>query len=429
MILKGSQRAGAKNLANHLMNEQDNDHVTLLEIRGFIARDLDGALSEAYAVSKGTKCEQFMFSLSLSPPEKIVATEHDFFDAADRAEKALGLHDQPRAIVLHEKEGRRHAHVVWSRIDPVSMRAINLPHFKNRLMNLSRELYLDHGWDMPDGLRRDRGKSPLNFTLAEWQQAKRLKLDPREIKQSFQEAWKHSDSARAFQNALEDKGYFLAHGDRRGFVALDIHGEVFSVSRMLGIKTREVKAKLGDPDKLESVAQTKQIIATKVTDHIRDYIDAVDTQHQADMQPLFSQKRRMKADHRDERQRLRSKQDERWRDEARVRSARMSTGLRGLWDRVSGNRHKRQKQNEKEAWQALQRDQEQRDELVKEQMRERRKLQQDIDILRRRHIKNRRNLARDIAQTMRMSEQIDRMQSRERPKSNDRIPGYRGPKL
>lgn len=311
MILKGSQRGGAKNLANHLMNVQDNDHVTLLEIRGFIAHDLDGALSEAYAVSKGTKCEQFMFSLSLSPPEKIVATEHDIVDAADRAEQVLGLHDQPRAIVLHEKEGRRHAHVVWSRIDPVSMRAINLSHFKNRLMNLSRELYLDHGWDMPDGLRRDRGKSPLNFTLAEWQQAKRLKLDPREIKQSFQEAWKHSDSARAFQNALEDKGYFLAHGDRRGFVALDIHGEVFSVSRMLGIKTREVKAKLGDLDKPESVAQTKQIIAAKVTDHIRDYIDAVDTQHQADMQPLFFQKRRMKADHRDERQRLRPKQDER----------------------------------------------------------------------------------------------------------------------
>lgn len=112
-----------------------------------------------------------------------------------------------------------------------------------------------------------------------------------------------------------------------------------------------------------------------------------------------------------------------------MRSARMSTGLRGLWDRVSGNRHKRQKQNEKEAWQALQRDQEQRDHLVKEQMRERRKLQQDIDILRRRHIKNRRILARDIAQTMRMSEQIDRMQSRERLKSHDRIPGYRGPKL
>lgn len=35
MILKGSQRAGAGALASHLMNDRDNDHVTVLEIRGF----------------------------------------------------------------------------------------------------------------------------------------------------------------------------------------------------------------------------------------------------------------------------------------------------------------------------------------------------------------------------------------------------------
>jgi hypothetical protein len=70
MILKGSQRGGASNLSAHLMNDRDNDHVTVLEVHGFVARDLHGAFAEAHAISKGTKCQQFLFSLSLSPPKE-----------------------------------------------------------------------------------------------------------------------------------------------------------------------------------------------------------------------------------------------------------------------------------------------------------------------------------------------------------------------
>ena len=75
MILKGSQRSGAKQLAGHLLNERDNEHVSLLELRGFVADDLHGALAEAYAVSRGTKCKQFMFSLSLNPPKGVEVEE------------------------------------------------------------------------------------------------------------------------------------------------------------------------------------------------------------------------------------------------------------------------------------------------------------------------------------------------------------------
>jgi Relaxase/Mobilisation nuclease domain len=73
--------------------------------------------------------------------------------AAERAESALGLKDQPRAIIIHEKNGRRHAHVVWSRIDPEQMKALNLPYFKNRLSELPQDLYLEHGWELPEGHR------------------------------------------------------------------------------------------------------------------------------------------------------------------------------------------------------------------------------------------------------------------------------------
>lgn len=131
MILKGSQRSGGASLAAHLLNGRDNDHVEVLEIDGFAAEDLHGAFLETHAVSKGTQCKQYLFSLSLSPPQDAVLSDEDFLKAVDRAGQTLGLDKQPRAVVIHEKEGRRHAHAVWSRIDAESMSAINLPHFKN----------------------------------------------------------------------------------------------------------------------------------------------------------------------------------------------------------------------------------------------------------------------------------------------------------
>lgn len=117
MILKGSQRGGAADLAAHLLDDRENDHVTVVDLRGFVARDLHGAFAEAHAVSKGTKCGQFLFSLSLSPPKQAEASERDLMAAVERAEATLDLTGQPRAVVLHEKNGRRHAHAVWSRID------------------------------------------------------------------------------------------------------------------------------------------------------------------------------------------------------------------------------------------------------------------------------------------------------------------------
>jgi hypothetical protein len=138
------------------------------------------------------------------------------------------------------------------------MKAVNLPHFKNRLTALSKELYLDHGWVLPDGHRENGWRNPLNFTLAEWQQAKRHNLDPREIKQQFRDAWERSDGPLAFKNALEERGYYLAKGDRRSIVAVDLNGEVYAVARACGIKTKEVTQRLGDGGDLDSVAETQE---------------------------------------------------------------------------------------------------------------------------------------------------------------------------
>lgn len=292
MILVGSQRAGAGQLARHLLNDRDNDHVTLQELRGFMSDNLSDALNEAHAVSLGTRCKQFMFSLSFNPPKDANASIEDLYAAMERAEEKLGLKDQPRAVVVHEKNGRRHMHVVWSRIDAQSMTAINLPHFKTKLAALSKELYLDHGWNLPDGHKENGWKNPMNFTLAEWQQAQRVGLDPREIKQVFRDAWQQSDGLKSFRAALEEHGYYLAKGDRRGFVAVDVNGEVFSVARMTGVKTKDVEARLGRPDILPSVDTVKADLRDRLTGKLCDRIDESRREQAEEMKPLVRDYRR-----------------------------------------------------------------------------------------------------------------------------------------
>ena len=257
MILKGSQRGGAGQLAAHLLNDRDNDHVTLEDVRGFAANDLTGAMEEAHAVSKGTRCKQFLFSLSLNPPQDQDVGIEALKDAAERAGKALGLDGQPMVLVVHEKNGRRHAHAVWSRIDADQMKAINLPYFKNELAGLSKELFLENGWNLPEGHRTNQWKNPLNFTLAEWQQAKRLRSASAGNQAGISGDLAEFDSGPSFRAALEDRGYYLAKGDRRGFVALDIYGEARSVSRVTGVKPKALEERLGSPDALPSVDETR----------------------------------------------------------------------------------------------------------------------------------------------------------------------------
>lgn len=205
MILKGSERGNSKELAVHLQNTAENDHVTVHEIRGFISVDVTGAFKEAYAISKGTKCRNHLFSLSLNPPQSEYVEIEIFEQAIDRIEKELSLLNHPRVIVFHEKYGRRHAHCVWSRIDADTMTAQNISHYKNKLQSISRELYRQHNWKMPQGLIRGHKSDPRNFSLAEWQQCKRMDKNARDLKGMMQDCWSASDNLASFQTALNER--------------------------------------------------------------------------------------------------------------------------------------------------------------------------------------------------------------------------------
>lgn len=398
MILKASQRGGGKQLALHLLKTEENEHVEVHEIRGFVSPDLVGALKEAHAISKATKCKQFLFSVSLNPPPHERVDIGTFENAIQRIEERNGLAGQPRAIVFHEKEGRRHAHAVWSRIDADTLTARNLPFFKMKLRDLSRDLYLENGWKMPRGLMNSREADPRNFTLAEWHQAKRAGRDARDLKSMMQECWAVSDSPTAFAQALKSRGFTLARGDRRGHVAISPEGEVFSIARMVGKKSKDVAMRLGEPDKLPAVSEAREQLAKDLSQTYHRHRKEAELQKRGDLAPLELKRKDIALAHRQERMRLDAGQQQRWQAESKARATRMPGGVRGLWNLLTGQQALVQKQNEREAYLALSRDRAQKQALIEAQLADRQKLQAQIKSVRGRHAALLRELRTDQQQ-------------------------------
>ena len=337
MILKGNSRANGRNLALHLLNVEDNEHAVVHQLSGFMADDLISAFGEIEAISQGTKCQQYLFSLSLSPPQTANVSVAEFEKTIAKIEKRLGLVGQPRAIVFHEKNSRRHAHCVWSRIDVENMTAINLSHYKRKLTNISRELYIEHNWEMPAGLMNRKDRNTYEYTHVEAQQAKRAKLDPADLKKLFKDCWESSDSRSAFVAALWENGFCLARGDRRGFVAVDQQRKVYSLSRWCGVKTKELRSRFGNPDDLPSVKKALQLLQRQ--EHPNKDIPALDeleTQYQEKLAEIIERQR-------DERMDLVHYQEQARLIQIKEANAALPKGVKALWAKATGSWQKQVK--------------------------------------------------------------------------------------
>lgn len=244
-------------------------------------------------------------------------------------------------------------------------------------MEVSRDLYREHGWRMPDGMTDRSRRDPRNFTLEEWQQAKRQGKDPRAIKTAIQDAWAISDSKAALAHALEERGFKLARGDRRGYVALDHNGEPYALARYAGVKTKEVRQRLGEPDSLPSIEDARRDFAQAMLPAF-DRMQA-ELAEQEKRKQLEAERRHAELVQRQRAQRgkqaamMQAQQAE----EARRRQDRFRKGVAGVWDRLTGDHKRIQQENERDAWQAHKRDQALKDQLIFRHLEDRRRLDQD----------------------------------------------------
>ncbi len=272
MIPKASQRANGRQLATHLLNAYDNERVEVAHIRGAIARDLHGALDEWHAISRTTRCKKYLYSLSINPdPRQGPLTRSQYRDYIARVEKKIGLTGQPRAIVFHRKDGREHCHVVWSRIMPGALKAVQISHDRKSLQTVTRKFAADHGLRLPPNMRPGGRISdnapPVKVILHEKHQQERTGISREDRVREITLAWQQTDSAQAFVAALAHAGYHLARGDSVPYVVIDRFGEIHSLPRQIeGIRTKELRARLAGfpPESLPPAAEIKQQVLTQL---------------------------------------------------------------------------------------------------------------------------------------------------------------------
>lgn len=252
MIIKGASRAGPKQLSRHLGRTDTNERVAVLELHS-----PSGSIGEAFrdwqALAAGTKGTKGLYHANIDPDARYTMTPEQWTRAVDVLEEELGLTGQPRAVVLHEKNGREHIHVVWQRTDIDTMRLRSDSHNYQAHERASARLEQEFGHEHVPGkhAKRDREAQPelpsSEITHAEWQQSERSGIDPRARKEQITALFEASDTGSAFHAALQDAGYLLARGDRRDFVLLDADGEVYSLRRQIaGMTAKDLRAFMDD---------------------------------------------------------------------------------------------------------------------------------------------------------------------------------------
>ena len=267
MIIKGKSRAGPSQLAHHLGRADTNERVEILQL------DSAGTTAEAFrdwqTYTLATKGKLGLYHANIDPDTKYEMTPEQWTRAVDILEEELGLQGQPRAVVMHEKNGREHIHVVWSRadMDTLTLRSDSMNYQAHERASLRMEQEFGHEHVPGKHAKRDR-EAQTEFPAAEanhdeWQQGERGGIDHRERKAQVTALFEASDTGHAFKAALEDAGYVLARGDRRDFVILDEDAKVHSLGRQLpGVKAAELRAFMAEiqPEDLPSVKEARTAV-------------------------------------------------------------------------------------------------------------------------------------------------------------------------
>jgi hypothetical protein len=245
------------------MRTDTNERVEVQEITGVVAEDLRGALLEIAAVASGTQTKKPFYHASINTPLEERLTEEQRAYAIDRLAEKLGLSGQPRIVVVHEKKDREHCHIVWSRIDLDRMAAVSDSHNYRKHEEVARDLEREFGHERVQGAhieREGRPRPKRTPSHVEMLQVERGAVRPEEAKAFVTDLWQRTDSGQSFKQALEERDWVLARGDRRDFVVIDPEGGTHSLARRVeGAKAKDIRAGMADvdPESLPSVAEAR----------------------------------------------------------------------------------------------------------------------------------------------------------------------------
>src|SRR5665213_179743 len=197
MIIKGKSRGGPVQLARHLLRTDTNETVKIVQLDSPTG-SLREAMRDWQLLSTVTRGSLGLYHANISPDARYVMTPEQWKIAVDVLEKELGFEGQPRAVVVHEKHGRQHIHVVWQRTDIDTMKLVpdSFNYVAHERASLALEKEFGHEIVPGKHAKRDRDQQPEfpkeKINHAEWQQAERARADPRAFKEMITALYKAS---------------------------------------------------------------------------------------------------------------------------------------------------------------------------------------------------------------------------------------------
>jgi hypothetical protein len=265
MIAKGTTHNNGIRLARYMTTGKEGERAELWQLTGFAADDIRDAFRSVHVMAAATHCEKPFLHIQVRNPEGENLSREQWLRVANRIESKLGLTGQPRAIAFHTdlRTGHEHVHLALSRIDGETLTARPLPFSKMRLKEVCRELEITLGLTRVKNERDDQLMAP---TRSEFEQARRLGVNIRKVRQIIRDCFEHSDNGRSFDAALADQGFILAKGDRRDFVVIDHERGIHALGkRLLGVTVEQSRDHLADlsREKLLTVAQARSLISER----------------------------------------------------------------------------------------------------------------------------------------------------------------------
>ena len=254
MILKGGPRSGSQKyirfIRGHLARTDTNEVVSVVQVRGTVASDHHGWFDEIAACARGSSGARALYHLAMSPhPDDRAWSLEEQLRAVDTTEEGLNLSEQPRLIVRHQKDGRNHLHVIWSRLDTETMLLRRQPSNYRQHEATARVLEAEFGLQRVQGAFDRTGPRPQRtISDAELRQGERTGIHPRDARTLVAIVHQKTGNLAGFVRAMADQDWVLARGDRGGAVLVDPVGGAHSLARLRPSLAVEAKAHMTDQD-------------------------------------------------------------------------------------------------------------------------------------------------------------------------------------
>lgn len=204
----------------------------------------------------------YSYSLAWHPEQQ--PNQQTMMEAAYETLALLKLTDHEAVFVAHNDTAHPHVHIICNLVHPENGKKA-VPSYDRLIMSAwAEQLEKNEGQIrceqrvINNEKRRNGNSLTHQFNLVKHRD-KELTM-----KEQIQHIYDTAPNGKAFQQALKDKGYTLAQGDRRGFVLVDQNDKVVTLSRQLkGQRAADIKQRLQD---MEDVPHVKEVLNPPVFD-------------------------------------------------------------------------------------------------------------------------------------------------------------------